>query len=330
MSEVLESTSPEKEKKRIWSIIISILLAGLFLYLAFHGLNWQAFFQTIRSANYKFLFLTFPLGSLSYYLRARRWRVLLSAKKDLPAKKVFWANMAGYLGNAFLPARMGEMIRSYLLGREEKNFTAFVFATAITERIFDLVVLVIGAALALRFLGGTSQEIYAAVQTMAIVGVIGLILVILTPSAGEWFLRVLKLLPIPERNRCSISRLLVSFLDGMISLRSFDRIKKFLFYTVIIWTIDTLVCVIFALIFFRSLSFSQAFLLLACLGISSALPSTPGYIGIYQFVAVTVLIPFGFPQNDALAYILLLQSMGYITVTLWGLIGLWYLRRTHR
>jgi len=52
-----------------------------------------------------------------------------------------------------------------------------------------------------------------------------------------------------------------------------------------------------------------AFLLIAALGLGSALPSTPGYIGIYQFVAVTVLVPFGFSRSDAIAYILVAQAL---------------------
>jgi uncharacterized membrane protein YbhN (UPF0104 family) len=57
-----------------------------------------------------------------------------------------------------------------------------------------------------------------------------------------------------------------------------------------------------------------ALLLLAGLGLGSALPSTPGYIGIYQFVAVTVLTPFGFSRSDALAYILVAQFFNYLVV----------------
>ena len=59
------------------------------------------------------------------------------------------------------------------------------------------------------------------------------------------------------------------------------------------------------------------------MGLSSAIPSTPGYVGIYQFVAVAVLVPFGFPRVDALAYSLVLQIMNYAVVTFWGLLGLW-------
>ena len=52
-----------------------------------------------------------------------------------------------------------------------------------------------------------------------------------------------------------------------------------------------------------------AFLLIAGIGLGSALPSTPGYVGIYQFVAVTVLTPFGFSRTDAIAYILVAQAL---------------------
>jgi uncharacterized membrane protein YbhN (UPF0104 family) len=45
-------------------------------------------------------------------------------------------------------------------------------------------------------------------------------------------------------------------------------------------------------------------------------------VGIYQFVAVTVLRPFGFSRSDALAYILVVQAIGYVLISFWGLMGL--------
>jgi len=70
-----------------------------------------------------------------------------------------------------------------------------------------------------------------------------------------------------------------------------------------------------------------AFLLIASLGLGSALPSTPGYVGIYQFVAVTVLGPFGFSRTDAIAYILNVQALGYVVIGVWGSIGILRYRR---
>ena len=75
------------------------------------------------------------------------------------------------------------------------------------------------------------------------------------------------------------------------------------------------------------ISFRVALLVLTALGLSSALPSTPGYVGIFQFVAVTVLAPFGIDRDAALAYILLLQAQAYILVLPLGMPGLLRFRR---
>jgi hypothetical protein len=71
----------------------------------------------------------------------------------------------------------------------------------------------------------------------------------------------------------------------------------------------------------------QSLILLSALGLSSAIPSTPGYVGVYQFVAVTVLVPFGFSRAEALAFILISQVLNYLVVSFWGLIGLWQVNK---
>jgi uncharacterized membrane protein YbhN (UPF0104 family) len=45
-------------------------------------------------------------------------------------------------------------------------------------------------------------------------------------------------------------------------------------------------------------------------------------VGIYQFVAISVLTPFGFARTDVVAYILLFQAMTYGVLLVWGTIGL--------
>jgi hypothetical protein len=75
-------------------------------------------------------------------------------------------------------------------------------------------------------------------------------------------------------------------------------------------------------------SFRVALLLLTGLGLGSALPSTPGYVGIYQFVAVTVLVPFGIGRDEALAYILVAQALNSVVMLAFGLPGLYKLQGT--
>ena len=93
--------------------------------------------------------------------------------------------------------------------------------------------------------------------------------------------------------------------------------------TALIWLMDAVGAVLLAYILKIPLLLQQAFVLLAALGLSSAIPSTPGYVGVYQFVAVTTLAPFGISKADALAYILTSQILGYIIIGFWGILSLW-------
>ena len=74
------------------------------------------------------------------------------------------------------------------------------------------------------------------------------------------------------------------------------------------------------------MTFPVALLLLAGMGLGSALPATPGYVGIYQFAAVTILPPFGIDRNAALAYIIVAQALSYVVILLLGLMGLYRIR----
>jgi uncharacterized membrane protein YbhN (UPF0104 family) len=74
--------------------------------------------------------------------------------------------------------------------------------------------------------------------------------------------------------------------------------------------------------------YSVAILLLAGLALASSAPSTPGYVGVYQIVAVGILPAFGIAKSDAIAYILVFQALTYVVFLFWGLPGLWILKHT--
>ena len=112
-------------------------------------------------------------------------------------------------------------------------------------------------------------------------------------------------------------------------MRAFHHTGRFLgfaAFTVVIWVGDAASTMVGAHALGLRLSFPMAILLLTGLGLSSALPSTPGYVGIYQFVAVTVLVPLGIAKSAALAFILILQAYGYVATLLVGLPCLYILR----
>ena len=263
---------------------------------------------------------------VSMVLRSLRWRVLLSAEKKVAPLTVFWATMAGYLGNNFLPARAGELIRSAALGHKTGLSKSWVFATALTERLLDVVALVLFSLAAVFSLGRSSQLLVRAWKVMGVVGVAGIILLLAVPRFEGLFRRMLDRTPGPARFRERLLGILAQFLSGMRSFASPSRGFAFAGMTVLIWLTDAVGTMIGARAFGLSLTLPIAVMLLAGLGLSSAIPSTPGYVGVYQFVAVAVLVPLGYPRSGVLAYIIVAQALGYVIITVWGLLGLWRLQ----
>jgi len=313
-------------KRSRWIIFITILIAGVLLWLAFRGIDWPEFLSTIQNARLEYLTLVCLLTSANSLVRSLRWRVLLSAERWIGTLDVFWAMMVGYMGNAFLPARAGELLRSVALSRRTQISAGFVLATALTERILDAGVLVLIGSVALSLLPEAPLALLDAGKGMAILSAVGLAGVFTLPFLERpirWFL---DRLPLPSAWKSKLSSFLEHFLLGMRSLRHVGRALGFFTLTIVIWLGDAIVAITVAHSLGLTFSVPIALLLNVALGLSSAIPSTPGYIGVYQFVAITILRPFGFTNGQALAYILVFQALGYILITLWGLLALWRLK----
>jgi uncharacterized protein (TIRG00374 family) len=320
----LSSTSEiQKPRSRVvfW---VSILLAIVLLYLALRGLDWPAFLRSLERANYFYVALLLIWSSAIYFLRALRWRILLTSQKNIPSTDVFWANMAGYLGNSVLPARAGEIIRAAYIARKQNIPIVFVLATGITERLMDLAALVVISASTLFFFEAFPGSVRSVLQGFAVVAIIGVVLIFLLPVFQDLMSQTINSLPFLNASiKTVLSDVVNQAVQGVQAIASIERGLAFLFLTGLIWLTDGIGMAVLADSLHESLSLAQSLLFIAALGISSAIPSTPGYIGVYQFIAITVLVPFGFERESALALILISQALNLLVVACWGGVGLW-------
>jgi uncharacterized membrane protein YbhN (UPF0104 family) len=186
-----------------------------------------------------------------------------------------------------------------------------------------VIALVLIGSISLLFQRNISHILANSLRIMALVGAAGLFVIIVAPFQEKRINSIVTRLPISTNLSIFISKQITRFLLGIRSLQSFRRLGFFTSLTAVIWFIDAYANTIGVRILSQTLTIDQALILLAGLGLSSAIPSTPGYIGVYQFVAVTVLALFGFSRANALAYILISQILNYLIVSFWGLIGLW-------
>ncbi len=300
-------------KSRI-TLIVAAVIAVVLLYLSFRGINFAELGKTLGSAKLQPLALAAGLSSFALLLRSYRWRVLLNSAASLPLSTVFWANALGYLGNNVLPARMGEFMRVEALKRRHDVSRSYLLATALIERVMDAGVLVLFTSAALLTIPGLPDWLHKASKTFSVLSGTGILTLFLLPHLQSTLERLLVKIP-------RLSGVASRFLDGLRSLHSWWRSSLFLILTLVIWPLDSYCGVLVADSIGLDLDLKTSMVVLAALGLSSAVPSTPGYVGVFQFVAVNVMKPFGIANEFALAWILLYQAIGYICQGVFGSIG---------
>jgi uncharacterized protein (TIRG00374 family) len=301
-------------------------LAAVLLYYALRGVEWRRVWQVVLGARWQYLAIGLSISVINFFVRSLRWRVLLNARGHFPAGTVFWATMAGYMGNTLLPARAGEVVRSVIISDRSGLTKTYVLTTALTERLMDAIALVLCASVVLLQVSPKPAWMDQVAHTTAAVATLGALLVAVLPHAEGLIQKLLRLLPLSSVIRDPLLSFAEQILLGLRAFHHAGRLMTFTFFTALIWVMDGFGAMVTSRAFDIHMTFSVALLLMAGMGLGSALPATPGYVGIYQFAAVTILPPFGIDRNAALAYIIVVQALSYAVVLVLGLLGLYRIR----
>ncbi len=314
------------DRKTWLSLAVAVPLAVLLLWLTLRNMNLWEVWERLKSARGSWFAAAVAAQAVALVLRGIRWRALLTANGPLSLKIVFSSMSAGYLGNNVLPARMGELIRTAAVSWAGGRSLGFVVATAVTERLVDAAALLAVASATLAFSAGMPEWLHRAARGMAAVSAAGIVAIAVLPHLEQPFRRMLGALPMGAK----LQSVAGHFLVGLRALHNPSRALRFLLLTAIIWPIDGMMAMWVGDSLGVPLGFARGMILIAALGLSSAVPSTPGYVGVYQFAAVTVLSPLKVDREDALAVVLLVQAAIYIVMFVAGLSGLWILSRLPR
>jgi hypothetical protein len=332
MSEILlsESTSiptPKRGRPR-WYLPFAILISVIFLYFAIRGVSWNEFTKQLLNCRVEYLIPAIAITLVNYFVRSQRWGILLRGKQHVSASTLFWACGVGYLGNNFLPFRSGDVIRSIALGQNTGISKVYVFATTVTERVIDAIFLIFLGLLLIPTIGKVPSWLPPAMWGLGTLSFVAIVILLMAPRMEKLIISILNRIPLPVNWRPRIINLLKQFLQGAASFQNPGRAALFLIMTCGIWLLDGVAILFTSRAFSMELFLNQALLLLVGLGLSSAIPSAPGYVGVYQFVTVTILSIYGYPQSQALAFILVAQAIGMLLTLGWGLIGLWRIKWT--
>ena len=319
-------SSARRPSARTWARLGVAALAALLLYLAFRGVDWAELGALLAGADPARVGLAVLIMTAGTMLRAQRWRLLVAARVEPGYPIMFWATMAGYVGNAYLPARAGDLLRSLLLGRHLGIRKSFVLGTTVTERVLDTIVIVALAGAVVALLPEAPHWLASSSTGLSVGAACALVALLAVPRLAGYIEGWVARLPMRREWRARLIEIWHEFFTGSRAIENHVTAAAFAALSVLIWLMDTAcMTTVAAALGLHMMTPLLALLLVVALALSSVAPSTPGYVGVYQFVAVSVLAPFAVGQSQALALVLLFQAVIYVVVTPWGLIGLWRL-----
>jgi uncharacterized protein (TIRG00374 family) len=264
--------------------LFGAVIAAALLYVSVRGIAWNEVWRVIRGARPGVLLLVAVLSSAALFIRSYRWRILLRAAGDVSVADAFQATAAGYFANNLLPARAGEVVRSVMVGTRARLDTAFVLATALADRIADAIALLAIAAIVLLTIPAPPGWMATASRRFALIALAGALAIAGLPFLGSSGNALVARLPVPAAARARLTSIVEQALRGIGAFHHAGRLIGFLSLTVVLWLLDAYGTVLTAAAVGLTLPLSVSFLLIAGLGLGSTLPSTPGYVGIYQFV----------------------------------------------
>ncbi|MFP3854742.1 MAG: lysylphosphatidylglycerol synthase transmembrane domain-containing protein, partial [Anaerolineales bacterium] len=129
--------SPRRNRKIQWRFLAGLALSLVLLFLAFRQTDWGQMWALFQAADRGLLLAAFFVNLLGLVLRAGRWRLLFWQQEHLPFSAFLDSVNIGYLVNNLFPVRLGDVVRSILLGRWLDLGVARAFSATVIERVLD-------------------------------------------------------------------------------------------------------------------------------------------------------------------------------------------------
>jgi hypothetical protein len=296
------------------------LLSFLLLYLAFHKIDWQTMCASFEQTNYWILLAGALIGLLGFFMRAVDWKYLLAPVGNFSVWRLFPPVAIGYMANNLLPARIGEFVRAFMIGKREGVSKSSALATIFVERIIDgLTLLIILAVTSIFFefpdwvkyggFGVAGLFLTIAVLLALFVVKKQLVIQIIRKTAGRC---------LPGLTEKAIQRLELFSAGLAINEQPF---KTFLAISVCLarWFFECCIYYFVMLSMGLHVPVYGILFVMVVVNIATLAPSAPAYVGPLQIGCIATLSVFDVEKSAAVAYSILLHASIFFPITIVGL-----------
>ena len=275
--------------------------------------------------------IVFALGALGLAVLAKtwRWRMLLGSPRSVTFADLLSAVLVGYMVSTVVPLRLGEVARAYLVSERGALALSHSVASIVVEKVLDVATLlvVLGCVALLVPLPGWAAALAVGGALAIGVAVLGVTVLSLgarfAPHLAQWRPGWL-----PAGLAARLAPAVGQFLRGVGVARDPRRWPALGVWSALTWLSGVLVNYFAIQAMNVPIHPVVAAFVLVVTNLGMAAPSAPGYVGVFHFLAVQALLPFGVPESTALSAALALHGLIFAPFVLAGGALLW--RRGYR
>ena len=315
-------------RKRFWfGLVITTVFLGVFLARTDFGEIRHSF----SGANYLLAVAGVPLYFMGYWFRTYRWRLLLLPVKSIPTVRLYPVVLIGLMTNNVAPARIGELVRAYLVGQRESIDKSAAFGTIALDRIFDgltlvailgVMVLVSGANAGVKSLGLGAAGLFVA-------GTAVLVAMAMSPTLVRgWISRLLRFMPQKPAER--IEGVVDSFLSGLAGVRSPSILLLSGAASLTSWLLEASMYFVVGEAFHLDVGFEAYLVVVSAANLALSVFASPGGVGPFEVTTREVLVFFGVGSAAASAYAIALHALLLAPVIAVGALLIWSSRISMR
>lgn len=272
---------------------------------------WRKLWLDFSQVNWFWIFIVLILFTISNWSRAERWVLLLAPLNLVPRKlNAFLSIMLGYFANLGIP-RIGEIVRGGTLSRYEEIGIDKAMGTIVTDRILDVLslLIVLLAAFAIEFdtisaflventeLSSLQSIVNAwTIGGLIVLSILGLVVLRYILHASTQNALVLK-----------IRKFIHGFQEGIVSVLKVKSPFQLIFHSVLIWIMYYLMTYSCFKSFGPTADLGpQAGFITFVFGSLGMIVPLPGGMGSYHFCVMAALSLYGISGADSFSFAMII------------------------
>lgn len=332
------------------SFILGVAVSAAALYLAFRNVPFADLVSYVGTINYWWILPSTAVALASFLLRVLRWRIILGPANDAGWAAAYHPMIIGFMVNCVLPGRVGEVVRPVVLRERSGVPVATGLATVGAERVLDMALLIALLAGVLVFVDidpkleiifgdyrlsrDTLEGILSGMVQLSLAAVAGIVLLsipkvrrqvprwIAGAAHGLFFLPGERRRSLAEWLRPKVEGILENIAAGFSQIRSPGKLALCLVLSALVWL---LVGWSYRILAYGCpgihLTFVQMIAVMVIICFFIALPSVPGYWGLWEAGGVFALVLFGIRSTDASGFTLVNHAVQMLPVMVLGFVS---------